>query len=108
MAPWSDEDLAASIERINCSCLGEQLPKVGPQRQYHEDIEPYHSISSIYHKAHVSRNVSYYVSYHVSCASASVVQTAVRFFREGAEPLGHEQIPVAMGHPSWGSQMGFM
>ena len=44
-----------------------------------------------------------------SCgASASVVQTAVRFFREGAEPLGHEQIPVAMGHPSWGSQMGFM
>ena len=41
-------------------------------------------------------------------ASASVVQTAVRFFREGAEPLGHEQIPVAMGHPSWGSQMGFM
>ena len=29
-------------------------------------------------------------------------------FQEGAEPLGREQIPAAMGHPSWGSQMGFM
>ena len=42
------------------------------------------------------------------CASASVGQTAVRFFREGAWPLGREQLPTAMGHPSWGSNMGFM
>ena len=43
-----------------------------------------------------------------SGASASVGQTAVRFFREGAGPLGREQLPTAMGHPWWGSNMGFM
>ena len=39
---------------------------------------------------------------------ASVGRTAVRFFREGAEPLRREQLPTAMGHPPWGSNMGFM
>ena len=34
---------------------------------YHAIEQPYHIISSIYHIAHVSRNVSCYVSYHVSC-----------------------------------------
>ena len=44
----------------------------------------------------------------VKCECECLSDRGPVFVREGAEPLRREQLHTAMGHPSWGSNMGFM